>query len=452
MNKEHRLLYAILFSSLFMIVEICGGVYANSLAVLSDAAHLLTDIFGFSLALLAAIVAKSAATKFYTFGLARAEVLGAIASIITLWILTAGLVYEAVKRMYRWFAGTADPIDGKLMFIIACIGVLVNIGLSTIFSSEHGGAFHGDHDHTHGHGHSHKASGKHDAGHSHKEHDHGHRHDHGHGHDHEPKSKKCSGSSHDHHSHEHEHSGQEGHDSHKHGSHKSTSDIEMRCGHDNHSNHAHEEHIEINKNVAGNMYGAVPTHEHQHQTEIDIVEQDHHREKRGHEEVEERDVNLEAAYLHVITDLIQSVGVALAGLCIWIWPSCQFMDPVCTFVFSGLVLWSTLSLFKRAMNVLFEGTPLNVDYHKLLDEFRAIPGVIDVHDLHVWTVSSDSNALTCHMLAKDSQAALARAHVIAKDFRIKHATIQVQDATVDGQVPLCYSESCNAETSSCMKA
>jgi len=154
MNKINRLSLAIAFSLTFMIIEVLGGIFARSLAILSDAAHLLTDVFGFGIALLAAILASSSATKHYTYGFVRAEVFGALLSIFTLWIMTLALLYEAFVRTYKWFDGTAEPIDGRLMFIIACIGVVVNICLSTIFYEDHGGAFH-DHGHDHGHTHDH---------------------------------------------------------------------------------------------------------------------------------------------------------------------------------------------------------------------------------------------------------------------------------------------------------
>jgi len=153
------------------------------LAILSDAAHLLTDIFGFSIALLAVHMAKSVANEDFTYGFARAEILGALASVLTLWIMIAALFYEATIRTINWFNGTAKPIDGKLMFIIACIGVFFNVCLAYLFSEEHGGIFH---DHA-GHDHSHSTKGN-----CHEAHDielasdknladnHGHGHSHGH--------------------------------------------------------------------------------------------------------------------------------------------------------------------------------------------------------------------------------------------------------------------------------
>lgn len=133
MKKETRLILAISLSFLFMIFEILGGLWANSLAILSDAAHLLTDVAGFIIALLATMMATAPASKHYSFGLARAEVMGALASILSLWVLTFWLLIEAYERTIIWYNGGSLDIDGKLMFFIACIGVIVNICLSCVF-------------------------------------------------------------------------------------------------------------------------------------------------------------------------------------------------------------------------------------------------------------------------------------------------------------------------------
>lgn len=133
MDKKTRLTLAIFLSFSFMLCEIAGGIWANSLAILSDAAHLLTDIAGFAIALLATVMATSPASKNFTFGLARAEVMGALASILTLWVMTGCLIFEAYSRTVDFFNGTAVPVDGKIMFIVACMGVVVNLCLSCVF-------------------------------------------------------------------------------------------------------------------------------------------------------------------------------------------------------------------------------------------------------------------------------------------------------------------------------
>lgn len=212
MSKKVRLSMAIGLSTTFMIIEIVGGLLSGSLAVLSDAAHLLTDIFGFSLALLAVYLSEYAASEDYTFGLGRAEVVGALASVLTLWVMTGWLVCAAATRTYDWFQGTAEPVNGRFMFIVACLGVLVNICLSTVFIQEHGAGL--THDHSHGHCHHHTGvdiemakngtSNSHDHSHGHSHghercHGHGNGHDHGHAHDsHEEESTHDHGHGHEH--------------------------------------------------------------------------------------------------------------------------------------------------------------------------------------------------------------------------------------------------------------
>jgi solute carrier family 30 (zinc transporter), member 2 len=176
MDKQTKLQLAICLATGFMIVEIVGGYIANSLAIYSDAAHLLTDIAGFAISLVAVLAAQRPGCKDYTYGLVRAEVFGALASILSLWVITAFLVSEAYVRAVMWIENRAEPVNGKLMFFVALFGVFVNLCLGCVFGGEHGSSFafhshehdhdhHGmDHSHSHSHGHSHghdRASGKH---------------------------------------------------------------------------------------------------------------------------------------------------------------------------------------------------------------------------------------------------------------------------------------------------
>lgn len=139
MKKEDKLKLAIAMSSGFLVIEVIGGYLANSLAVYSDAAHLLTDIAGFAISLVAVVAAQRPGCKDYTYGLVRAEIFGALASILSLWAITAILVCEAYYRGLSWFNGDAPYVNGKLMFFVAVFGVFVNICLGFVFSSEHGG-------------------------------------------------------------------------------------------------------------------------------------------------------------------------------------------------------------------------------------------------------------------------------------------------------------------------
>lgn len=372
MEKETRLKLAIGLSLVFMCIEIAGGYLANSIAIFSDAAHLLTDIAGFAIALIATIAAKAPGTKTLTFGMARAEVFGAFGSVLSLWIITAILLYAAFFRGLAWFQGTAEEVDGFLMFVVALFGVVVNLCLGYVFHEDHGGAFHPAHSHEHGHScgsHGHAAAeskpeSKKLSGHAH---DHGHDgecssskaskpaengHDHGHAHGHnektpllggkksdksEPfsftKAPKCSG-----------------HD-HNHGSHKEQT---LDHGHD-HGSHSHSSH---EHDVESNDHGHDHGHGHSHGYGSAELTEDDHNHHGGHATA--TDVNLEAAYLHVLTDLIQSIGVAIAGAILWWKPHWQIIDPVCTVLFSIVALNSTLPLIGRIGLILFEGAPANV--------------------------------------------------------------------------------------------
>jgi zinc transporter 2 len=379
MKKVTRLSLAIGLSVTFMILEVIGGFWSGSLAIMSDAVHLLTDVAGFGIALIATLMAMHPASKNYTYGLARAEVLGALGSIITVLIMSMFLMTGAYIRFMACLNGTESFVDGKIMFMVACLGVVVNICLATVFMEDHGGAFHA-HDHGHGHGHDeHIAPDRFqetvdvETTSSHGGHDHGH--GHGHGHDHVS-------------------------NSHDHG-------------------HAHESTPLVasygsTTTKPATSAGGGKVHNHD----------DHKCSSHGHGHG--HDVNISAAYLHVITDLIQSIGVAFAGALIWMYPEWQIIDPICTFAFCILVVWSTLSLLNRVVNILFEGVPSHLDYHEVLDKLKAIEGVQDVHDVHIWSISSSSIALTCHITARDPDKVLRAAIQVATNCGIQHPTIQVQ--------------------------
>ena len=163
MDKETKLTVAIGLALGFMFIEVLGGFLANSLSIFSDAAHLLTDVAGFGISLLAVLAAKRPGCKDFTYGLLRAEVFGALASTLSLWVITWVLVTEAYARAVDWFEGRAEPVNGKLMFFVAVFGVFVNVCLGLVFRDEHDSAFsahsHGSHGHGHAHGHSHEVHG-----------------------------------------------------------------------------------------------------------------------------------------------------------------------------------------------------------------------------------------------------------------------------------------------------
>mmetsp|Transcript_41331 Transcript_41331/g.104749 ORF Transcript_41331/g.104749 Transcript_41331/m.104749 type:complete len:377 (+) Transcript_41331:261-1391(+) len=173
-----KLTFAICLCLTFMVVELVGGWLASSLAIMSDAAHLLSDVGGFVVSLIALRLAKQQSPDM-TYGFARAEVLGALISVVTIWMVTGMLVAEAVNRILN-----PTDVDGKLMFIIATIGLVVNLALLLVLGEEghsHGPGGH-SHSHDHGHGHDHDHGDEHDHEHD-EEHGHGDEHEHGHKHE-----------------------------------------------------------------------------------------------------------------------------------------------------------------------------------------------------------------------------------------------------------------------------
>jgi cation diffusion facilitator family transporter len=100
---------------------------AGSLAIMTDAAHLLSDVAAFMISLFAVWLAEHPPTKTHTFGFHRVEAIGALLSVILIWALTGVLVYEAVLRIIK-----PEPVDGKIMFIVACCGLAVNLGMMKV--------------------------------------------------------------------------------------------------------------------------------------------------------------------------------------------------------------------------------------------------------------------------------------------------------------------------------
>jgi zinc transporter 2 len=138
-----------------------------------------------------------------------------------------------------------------------------------------------------------------------------------------------------------------------------------------------------------------------------------------------RNVNLHAAYLHVMADLAQSVAVLIAGLVIWARPDWHMIDPILTLLFAVLVLYSTLGVLRSSISVLLEATPPNISWRKVYAAISNVPNVHNVHDLHLWSISHGQPSLSVHCQSNDPEA-LFKIRDQCEAFGITHATIQVQ--------------------------
>eukprot|EP01132_Coremiostelium_polycephalum_P003831 gene3831-4772_t len=324
------LLIALVLTTIFMVGEVVGGYFANSLAIMSDAAHLLTDICAMLLSLFAMWVASRPPTSTLSFGFHRAEILGALVSILMIWGLTGALIYEGIDRILN----PPEKIDGMIMFIVGCAGLFINIVDAFIL---HWGA--GGHGHSHGGGgHSHGG-----GGHAHKK----------------KKSKK-------------DHSG------------------------------------------------------------IKIENVDSKEKKKKY-----MNINLHSAYIHVLGDCLQSVGVMIASVIIWVKPSWKLADPITTFIFSVIVLVTTIKLLKQSIYVLMEAVPSEISVQQVKGDLHELEGVTEVHDLHIWSITLGKPALSVHLSIAEGanpDVVLQNANKLLSDeHSIAHTTIQIERANKNNE-------------------
>ncbi len=146
-------------------------------------------------------------------------------------------------------------------------------------------------------------------------------------------------------------------------------------------------------------------------------------------------INVEGAYLEVLADLVGSVGVIIAALALeylgWTWA-----DPLVAALIGVWIVPRSVQLGRRAVRILLQAAPPNFDLDGLADELSSIPGVVDVHDLHVWTLTSDMDAASAHIMttdAADAHGVLDQARTILIDRHgIDHGTFQVEPESHSG--------------------
>ncbi|XP_069893683.1 proton-coupled zinc antiporter SLC30A2 isoform X2 [Dipodomys merriami] len=281
-----------------MIGEVVGGYLAHSLAIMTDAAHLLTDFASMLISLFSLWVSSRPATKTMNFGWQRAEILGALLSVLSIWVVTGVLVYLAVERL---ISGNYE-IEGATMLITSGCAVVVNIIMGIAL-------------HQSGHGHSH-----------------------GHGH--------------------------------------SPSDTSQ-----------------------------------------------------------EQNPSVRAAFIHVIGDFLQSLGVLVAAYVVYFKPEYKYVDPICTFLFSILVLGTTLTILRDVILVLMEGTPKGVDFTAVRDLLLSVDGVEALHSLHIWALTVAQPVLSVHIAIAqnaDAQAVLkATSTHLQRKFHFHTITIQIENYSED---------------------
>ncbi|WP_425436752.1 cation diffusion facilitator family transporter [Malikia granosa] len=144
------------------------------------------------------------------------------------------------------------------------------------------------------------------------------------------------------------------------------------------------------------------------------------------------DLNIRGAFLHMAADALVSVGVVLGGV-LYLWQGWAWIDPVMSLLIAAVIVVGTWSLFHQSLHMMFDGVPLNLDLHQVHGCLMALPGVVAVHDLHVWAMSTSQVALTAHLVvadaSTDSGILLANAQEeLDEHFQIQHVTLQVETA------------------------
>ena len=142
------------------------------------------------------------------------------------------------------------------------------------------------------------------------------------------------------------------------------------------------------------------------------------------------DVNVRSAFIHMLGDTLSTASVIVGGWAI-LWTGQYWIDPALSFAIGALILWSSFGIIRETLNILLEGTPKGVSMDLLEEAMKQVEGVHDVHDLHVWSIGSETHALSCHIAIADippsaSEAILREVKERLSEFRIHHTTIQFE--------------------------
>lgn len=146
-----------------------------------------------------------------------------------------------------------------------------------------------------------------------------------------------------------------------------------------------------------------------------------------------RDVNIRSAFIHQLGDTLSTAAVIVGGWAI-LWTGQTWVDPALSIAIGFLILWSSWGIIRETLNILLEGTPRGMSVDKIVDCISEVGGVNNVHDVHVWSIGSDTHALSCHISIDDippseSESILRSVkQLLAARFHIHHTTIQFENA------------------------
>ena len=144
-----------------------------------------------------------------------------------------------------------------------------------------------------------------------------------------------------------------------------------------------------------------------------------------------RDINIRSALMHEIGDTLSTAAVIVGGWAILITGQ-RWIDPALSVAIGGMILWSSVGIIRESLNILLEGTPRGMELEQISSAVGKVEGVCDIHDLHVWSIGSDTHALAAHVTIADippsesDRILQAIRTELAKHFHIHHTTIQFE--------------------------
>jgi len=144
-----------------------------------------------------------------------------------------------------------------------------------------------------------------------------------------------------------------------------------------------------------------------------------------------RDVNLRSVFIHMLGDMLSTAAVIVGGAAI-LFTGMTWIDPALSFGIAALIFWSSIAIVRETLNILLEGTPRGLSLNQIRSTLEDIEGVEDIHDLHVWSLGSQTHALASHVTIADippSESARILEQIngrLRENFRILHTTIQFE--------------------------
>ena len=147
----------------------------------------------------------------------------------------------------------------------------------------------------------------------------------------------------------------------------------------------------------------------------------------------EHDLNLHSTFLHLMGDVLSTVGAVVAGIVIR-FTGLNWVDPLASFFIGLLILWNAWGILRESVNILMESTPADIDVKAMLSDICAVEGVRDVHDLHVWSITRRLRTLSAHIVTDDIPISLgakiqvAIGGMLSQKYRVAHATLQLECA------------------------